>query len=386
MTQGRRYVEPGRLRDPETGKWNGKEVLHYTRGWLAVLVALAVVVGGVWFGGTKAWEFWMDFRTQEDYIGDVGVEDVNVRIPLGSSPSQIGALLEEEDVVKSADTFVREARNRAEDYAKLQAGTFAMRTQISSAAALDRLLDPKNVIRNMIQFKEGRRLSQHVATMADVTGLPAEEFQAVLDNPVDLGLPEWRGENSAEGFLFPETYELPDEVTPTSVIKLATNHFNKVAGELDFVNAANASPAGDPYQALIMASLVEREANRQEDRLKAARVFYNRIEKGMMLESDATVAYANNITGRVTTLPEERKIDSPYNTYLPANAGKLPPGPLTSPSKAAMDAALHPAEGDWLFFVVVDLDSGETVFSHTYDEHLRAVQQFRDFCKRSDKC
>lgn len=387
MTQGRRYVEPGRLRDPETGKWNGKEILHYARGWLAVLVALAVVGGGVWYGGTKAWEWWTDFRTQEDYIGDSGVEDVTVRIPRGSSMAQIGSALVEEDVIRSADTFVREARNRPdEEQKRVQSGTFRMRTQISAAAAFDRLLDPNNVVRNMIQFKEGQRLSQQVALMADVTGLPAEDFQAVLDNPVDLGLPEWRGENGAEGFLFPDTYELPEDVNPTSVIRLATTHFSKVADELDFVNAANASPAGDPYQALIMASLIEREANTDEDRRKAARVFYNRMEQGRMLESDATVAYANNITGRVTTTPEERQIDSPYNTYLPANAGKLPPGPLTSPSRAAMEAALHPEEGNWLFFVVVDLDTGETVFSDTYEQHLQAVKRWQDFCKTSPKC
>lgn len=387
MTQGRRYVEPGRLRDPETGEWNVKELLHYLRGWLAVLVALAIVAGGVWYGGTKAWEWWMDLRTQDDYIGEVGVEDVTVRIPQGSSMAQIGKALVEDDVIKSADTFVREARNRPdEEQKRVQSGTFKMRTQISAEAAFNRLLDPNNVVRNMIQFKEGQRLSQRVAAMADVTGLPAEEFQAVLDNPVDLALPEWRGENGAEGFLFPETYELPEEVSPTGVIRLATTHFNKVAADLDWVNASLASPAEDPYQALIMASLVEREANSQEDRRKAARVFYNRMAQGMMLESDATVAYANNITGRVTTTPEERKIDSPYNTYLPANAGKLPPGPLTSPSKAAMEAAINPEEGNWLFFVVVDLDTGETVFSDTYDQHLQAVERFREFCRGSDKC
>ena len=84
--------------------------------------------------------------------------------------------------------------------------------------------------------------------------------------------------------------------------------------------------------------------------------------------------------------PEERKLDSPYNTYLDKNAGKLPPTPISSPSEDAMQAAVAPADGNWLFFVVVNLDTGETVFSDTYDQHLKAVAQFQEFCKTSDKC
>lgn len=378
MTERRRRVEPGRLRDPDTGEWNRKEVWHYLRGWVAVAVALAVVFGGVWFVGTRAWNAWMEFRTAENYVGE-GVDEVQVRIPSGSTMRQIGDLLEESDVIRDADTFVRVANARAEDAARVQAGTYAMLTQLPAEAAFDRLLDPNNVVRNMIQFREGQRLTEQVALMAENTGIPAEEFTDVVTNRVgELGLPDWAPDNNAEGFLFPDTYELPENVDALSVTRLATTHFSSVANELDFANQAAASPAGDPYTALVMASLLEREANRQDDRYRVARVFYNRLAQGMPLQSDASVAYANNVTGRVFTTQAERDIDSPYNTYRYPG---LPPGPVTSPSRDAMEAAVHPAEGNWLYFVVVNLDTGETEFNDTFQGHEASVAKLQQWCQ-----
>lgn len=382
---GRRFTEPDRMRDPETGEWNHREIWHHTKGWAAVVVALVVVVGGLWFGGAKLWNAWIDYRTQEDYIGAEGVADVEVMIPRGSNMSQVGQILEEADVVKSADTFQRYAATRPDDVARLQAGRYTMRTQISARAAFERLLDPKNVVRTMMQIREGLRLSESIELMSAASKLPVSEFEEALKTPSNLGLPDW-AEGGAEGFLFPDTYELPDNPTATGVIKLTTNQFAHVTESMDFANRAQQSPAGGPYQALIMASLVEREAAHDEDRAKVARVFYNRLAAGMPLQSDATVVYANNITGRVTTTADERRIDSPYNTYLDKNAGKLPPGPISSPARSALEATLSPAEGNWLYFVTVNLDTGETVFNADYEGHLKAVQRFQDYCKTSDKC
>lgn len=382
MSQPRRARQRDHLRDPETGRWDMPEVRHRAKGWLAVLVALAVVVGGGWFVGTKAWDAFMDFRTKEDYLGADGMGDTEVTIASGSTMAQIANVLEEADVIKSGDTFRQYARSRPEEAAKIQAGTYTMRTQISAQAAFDRLIDPSNLVRNMMRVPEGLRLSESLAQIAERAKIPQEELQAVIDNPGELGLPDWAGGNP-EGFLYPETYEIGTDPTALSVLQIPIAHFLKVTGEMDFVARAEASPAGNPYQALIMASLVEREASRDEDRLKVARVFYNRMEKGMMMESDATVAYANGITGRVTTTAEERRIDSPYNLYLPANAGKLMPSPITSPARSALEAAINPAEGDWLFFVVVDLDTGETEFNATYEDHLVSVRKWQAWCEAS---
>ncbi len=384
MTEPRRYREPGRLRDPETGKWDVGEVMHSARGWLAVIVALAVVGGGTWFVGNKVWDVWIDFRTQEDYIG-TGVADLQVTIPKGSTMAQIGQLFQDADVVKSAKTFQRYASTRPEEAAKVQAGKYKMRTELPAKAAFERLLDQANIVRTMMRLPEGQRLTEQVAAMASGSKVPAADFEAALAKPAELGLPAWANAKP-EGFFFPDTYEVPENPTALGVLKLATARFNDVTTQMDFVNRAMASPSADPYRALVMASLLEREANREEDRLKVARVFYNRLAKGMPLQSDATVAYANNITGRVWTTEAERALDSPYNTYLVKNAGKLPPGPVSSPSRAAMDAALNPAEGDWLYFVPINLDTGETEFNTTLEGHNVSLAKLQNWCKTSDKC
>ncbi len=379
----RRAREP-RLRDPETGEWDVAEVKHRTKGWVAVVLALVIVFGGIWFVGGKAWDAWMSFRTKDDYIG-AGVDPIQVEIPRGATMTAVGKLLEEKDVVKSADSFRRYAQSRPDESSRVQAGRYNMKTQMSVIAAFDALLDSNNLVRNTMQLREGQRTSEQLAAMAAATKLPVEEFQAIAKSPGNLGLPTWANGN-VDGFLFPDTYELGSTPTAEGTMKMTVGNFNNVLERNDWVTQATNSPAKDPHSALVMASLVEREATTTEDRQKVARVFYNRLAKGQALQSDATVAYANNITGRVTTTPEERKLDSPYNTYLDKNAGKLPPTPISSPSEDAMQAAVAPADGNWLFFVVVNLDTGETVFSDTYDQHLKAVAQFQEFCKTSDKC
>ena len=379
----RRAREP-RLRDPETGEWDVAEVKHRTKGWVAVVLALVIVFGGIWFVGGKAWDAWMSFRTKDDYIG-AGVDPIQVEIPRGATMTAVGKLLEEKDVVKSADSFRRYAQSRPDESSRVQAGRYNMKTQMSVIAAFDALLDSNNLVRNTMQLREGQRTSEQLAAMAAATKLPVEEFQAIAKAPGNLGLPTWANGN-VDGFLFPDTYELGSTPTAEGTMKMTVDNFNNVLERNDWGTQATNSPAKDPHSALVMASLVEREATTTEDRQKVARVFYNRLAKGQALQSDATVAYANNITGRVTTTPEERKLDSPYNTYLDKNAGKLPPTPISSPSEDAMQAAVAPADGNWLFFVVVNLDTGETVFSDTYDQHLKAVAQFQEFCKTSDKC
>lgn len=379
----RRAREP-RLRDPETGEWDVAEVKHRTKGWVAVVLALVIVFGGIWFVGGKAWDAWMSFRTKDDYIG-AGVDPIQVEIPRGATMTAVGKLLEEKDVVKSADSFRRYAQSRPDESSRVQAGRYNMKTQMSVIAAFDALLDSNNLVRNTMQLREGQRTSEQLAAMAAATKLPVEEFQAIAKAPGNLGLPTWANGN-VDGFLFPDTYELGSTPTAEGTMKITVDNFNNVLERNDWVTQATNSPAKDPHSALVMASLVEREATTTEDRQKVARVFYNRLAKGQALQSDATVAYANNITGRVTTTLEERKLDSPYNTYLDKNAGKLPPTPISSPSEDAMQAAVAPADGNWLFFVVVNLDTGETVFSDTYDQHLKAVAQFQEFCKTSDKC
>lgn len=369
---------PGEIKDPETGKVDLKEVWYKVRSAFAVLLSLAVFVGGGWFIYSKAQAAWMDFRTAEDYIGE-GVAPVEVTIPAGSTTTQIASILVQADVVKTAKAFTREAAANP-DSAKIQAGRYNLRTQLPAKVALAMLLDPKNQVHNRMTLREGLRLEQAVTTMSKASGLPAKDFTKALKDWKKLGLPNW-AERGAEGFLFPDTYELADKPTTKTILKSITDRFNQIANGLDFETGAE-TLGYSPYEVLVMASIIEKEAGpREEDRAKIARVFYNRLEQGMQLQSDATVAYANNVTGRVSTTAAERKLKSPYNTYYVKG---LPIGPIASPSKASMDAALHPADGDWLYFAVVNLDTGETEFNVDKAGHDATVAKWQAWCAKSD--
>ena len=365
------------LRDPETGRLLPKEAWYRVRGAVAVLLSLAVLLGGGWFVYSKVNDAWIAYRTVEDYIDPEGAADVVVEIPQGASTNAIAEILLSSDVIKTAKAFQSVAASDP-NVRKIQYGLYKLRTQIPAKTALQMLLDPANQIKNQFQIREGQRFSEVLTGLAESTKVSEKEFRAALKDRKQFGLPSWIGPSN-EGFIFPDTYNLPLKPTAVSVLKLPINQFIKTTDDLAFEDRAKAL-GYKPYDVLIVASIVEREVFRSEDRAKVARVFYNRVKKGMKLESDATVAYANKITGRVFTTPKERGIKSPYNTYKYKG---LPPGPITAPAKAAMDAALNPDDGNWLFFVPINLDTGETVFSATFAEHQKAVAQLQAWCLAS---
>jgi len=373
---------PDQVRDPESGKVNQKELWYKIRSGLAVTLSLVVLLGGGFFIFSKAQAAWMDFRTAEDYVGEGG-EAVVVVIPKGATVSKIGEILVEADVVKSTKAFTKAAQAST---ASIQAGQYNLRKQLPAETALSMLLDKANLVRNWLTLKEGRTIDQQISVMAKASGVPAADFKKAYKDWKSLELPTW-AKNGLEGFLFPETYQLPDKPTATSVINLATEHFSAVAESTSLLQSADQLGLS-PYELVVLASIVEKEAGPNEgDRAKIARVFLNRLDKGMKLQSDATVAYANGITGRVFTTEAERQLDSKWNTYLYKG---LPKGPITSPSKKSLEAAGNPAAGDWLFFTVVNLDTGETLFANTASEHQANTQKLQQWCMASqanrDKC
>ncbi|MFT4226177.1 endolytic transglycosylase MltG [Micropruina sp.] len=366
------------LRDPETGRWVPKEVWYRVRGAIAVVLSLTVLIGGGWFVYSKVHDAWIGYRTTEDYIDPAGVADVVVEIPQGSSINKIADILLAADVVRTGKAFERAAGSDP-NARKIQYGLYKMRTQIPAKTALQMLLDPANQIKNQYQIREGLRLSDVITALAASTKVPEKDLQAALKNRKQFDLPSWVGKSN-EGFIFPDTYNLPLKPTAQSVLKAPINEFKKTVQDLAFEERANAL-GYKPYDVLIMASIIEREVFRDEDRAKVARVFYNRLAKGMKLQSDATVAYSINKTGTIWTSDADRKKNkSPYNTY--EHKG-LPPGPITAPAKKAMEAALNPADGKWLYFVPINLDTGETVFSETLAEHNAATAKLKQWCLAS---
>lgn len=347
------------------------------RGWIAVLVSLVIVVGGAVVGWVFARDAVRGWFEVADYPGPGGAEVV-VTIPKGASLTRIGELLAEADVVASGATFVKEAAGVPEA-STIQAGSFRLPTRIPARTAIDLLLDPANAERNTFMLREGGWLVDHVEAMATASGLPASSFEELLADPEPLGLPEWAGGNP-EGVLFPDTYELPSPVDAAAMIQLATARFNQVTESLNFTQGAQEQSV-TPLEALTVASIVEREVARAEDRPRVARVIYNRLAEDMPLQMDSTVHFATGTRGSVWTSDDDRGDDSPYNTYKHKG---LPPGPISSPGEAALASAIDPAEGDWLYFVAVNLDTGETKFSSSYAEHEAAVEELQAWCRASE--
>ena len=301
----------------------------------------------------------------DDYEGE-GTEPVSVEILPGTSVTQIANQLVEEDVIKSSRPFIREVEERE---VSLLAQTYSLRKQMSAAAAVEAMVNPEAA--PQVVIPEGFALPQIEARMIE-SGMAEDEVVAALEDrtPSDYGLDV--DAPSLEGYLFPATYDLNPGTTAEDVVQMMvdrTEHELTDAGiDLDEAN-----------EILTLASLVEIESPADEEvRRKVARVFLNRTgddsETNGLLQSDATIAYIHGARDDLTTTAEERADDNPYNTYMHPG---LPPGPINSPGRSAVDAAMDPADGDWQFFVAVDPSTGETKFANTYDKHLENVEEYR---------
>jgi len=346
-------------------------------GCLAVLLALAVVVGGLWFGLSKGVEMIRDqFADPADYSGP-GNGRVVFEVEEGDSISEMGRGLKEEGVVASVQAFINAAQ--AEPRATgIQVGFYRMQKRLPASDALDVLIDPENILRNTVTIPEGLTVEDILAILAKETDFSVAQYQKVLDNPARLGLPDY-AEGEAEGYLFPSTYDFGPQETPTTVLAAMVDRWQQSADEAGLEQRAE-ELGYTPHELMTVASLVEAEAAREEDRGKVARVIYNRLtgdETDGLLQIDATVNYAaDNDLGAVPTT-EDLEIDSPYNTYQEPG---LPPGPIEAPGDAAIAAAADPTKGDWYYYVTVNLRTGETKFAETYDEFLTYKNELREYC------
>lgn len=366
--------------DPEHKPSAGREIAHRIKGYLAVLLAAAVLIFGVYFVWNKTTEFITTFGQVPDYPGPGG-DAVTVVVPEGSSLDQIGGTLQEADVIKSTQAWEKVV-DREPRANTIQAGRYRMKLQMKAVDALKLLVNPGDSrVRSQFQVKEGLRLSEQVDALVKSTKIGKKDFEAALKKPKELGLPSY-AKNNPEGVLFPETYELVESASAKSVLKQMTAQYAKVARDLN-LNERAKKLGKSPYEVLIVASILDKEVRRAEDRPKAARVIYNRLAKKWNLGLDSTVLYAVNSKSAVTT-PEQRESKSPYNTY---KVKGLPPGPISAPGKAAIEAALAPADGPWMYFVTINLDTGETKFVTTKAEFDKIVGEFRAWCQaNTGKC
>ena len=362
------------------GEWTWRKIGYHGRSAFAVLLSLAVLIGGGWFAYDKVNSAYIAYRTTDDYLGP-GEKDVLVTIPRGASLNEMGDLLIDADVIKSLKTF-RSVAAATPGTNTIQAGKYKLKTKMSAAQALAVLMDPKNIQRTTVTIPEGWDLSLTLPRLTKATGITNAQFMKVIEKPTALGLPKYAN-NNPEGFLFPETYEVDDKPTATAMLKQMVDQFNSVANSLKLATAARNVDLS-PYEVVIMASLIEGEVHTDKYRRDVAQVLMNRIENDMPLQLDSTVHYAVGKTGSVFTSDADRAVDSPFNTY---KVKGLPPSPINSPGKASLSAVLKPTTGDLLYFTTVNLETGETLFASTLDEHNRNVVKLQSWCAANEgKC
>ncbi len=361
---GAPVLEPPPQRPGPPRRWDPRRRQNGLACGLSALMLAALAGGALLFGarllggdGPSA---------PADFEGG-GTGAVQVSVPQGASLTRIGQLLVESDVLAGTKAFTAAAAASGD---RIQPGTYALRHRMSAAAALLVLGNPANA--NGLTVPEGWRATQVYAAIDQRLKLPAGTAQQTAEQHRDeLGLPGYAG-GDPEGLLFPSTYSVTKESTALAMLQRMT----KQAGiELAADNLGETSDTNGltAYQVLVLASLVQGEADNPDDMAKVARVICNRLAKGMPLQLDSTINYALGRSTLHTTVTDTR-LDSPFNTYLHSG---LPPTPIDSPGHDALGAALNPAPGDWLYFVTVR--PGDTRFTDSEEQQRKNVEEFNAY-------
>jgi UPF0755 protein len=329
---------------------------------LAVLFVLGLVGAlgaGAWYGGQRVLSA---FAEAPDYPGP-GSGEVVVQIEPGQTAAAVATTLRENDVIASRSAFL-EVANPDPRASSLQPGFYRLLRQMRAADAFELLLDPASRVLGRVTVPEGYTVDQTVEALAKGTEIPLEEYRSALADPASWGLPEY-ADGNPEGFLFPATYDVEPDMTAVDVLRMMTTRFQQAVDALGL--EARAAELGiTPYQAVIVGSLIERESRVDEELPKVSRVVYNRLEDGIPLGIDAAVLYGLGRTSGGLTASDLAK-DTPYENRRRAG---LPPTPIASPGEAALAAALQPADGPWLYYVLADRE-GRHLFTDDYDEFLR---------------
>jgi len=363
----------------------GRRKRRRVSGCIPVLLVLAVIGALLYFGAVWGKGFVEDhFGDPEDFSGP-GKGSVTFQVEQGDSIGEMGRNLEDAGVVASAEAFT-DAASSNPDATGIQAGFYALKKEMKASDVVAILVDPSQIVTTQITFPEGLRVVDIVDLLVENTDFSRAQYMKVLESPEKLGLPDYAGGNP-EGYLFPSTYGFGPDQTPATMLRAMVDRWRQAADDADLEGAAQRL-GYTPQELMTVASLVEAEG-RGDDMPKIARVIYNRIENpgtnGTIgrLQLDATVNYAHGRDLGARTSSEDRQIDSPYNTYAVAG---LPPTPIEAPGDAALQAAVNPAEGDWYYYVTVNLKTGETKFAVTPEEHDQNVAELNEYCETSEAC
>ena len=327
-------------------------------GFVLFIILIGVIGAGAWLYTT----------VDHPYKGYAEAETF-VEIPQGAGPASIGRRLVEAGVVRSRSSF-RLALWLSRAGRRLQAGEYRFDHPMSPRQVIDKIARGDVYVR-AITFPEGLTVKQ-MAALYETRGFGStQDFIAASRNialisGLDPEAPD------LEGYLFPDTYTLPRKATAAQLVTRMVASFEKALTP-EIRQQALARGMG-VRQLVTLASIVEKETGKPEERPLVAAVYSNRLRIGMPLQCDPTVIYAldrmGHYNGNLTRA--DLQLDSPYNTYRHAG---LPPGPIASPGRASLAAAAAPADASYLYFV--SRNDGSHVFASTLDEHNRNVQEFQ---------
>jgi uncharacterized YceG family protein len=334
------------------------------RGRAAGMIALIIVVvvlGGL---GLTGYHFYSEYKSRHASYTGSGFGTVDVTVPPGATAVSMSQVLVSKGVIASADPFVSYV-DTSKNPTGLQPGEFKLHMHMGNPQAWAMLTDAKNRISSTVTIPDGLRVSKILPLLAKKSHIPLSEFQTAIKETSKLGLPSWANGNP-EGFLYPATYDVvPGSTTALDILTNAVRQFNVEIGQVNLAATAQKDQFTE-LQVITEASLLEGEVG-PKYYADVARTIDNRLKIGMKLQLDSTVAY---VTGHYTysLSAKDRATPSPYNTFLHAD---LPPGPINSPSLAAIKAVLHPASSsnDWTYFITVN-KSGLTEFTNSYTQFV----------------
>ena len=318
----------------------------------AALVLLLLLAGASWL----AYELFRPYRGFESAVF--------VDFQRGTGTRQIAAQLADAGVIPHAWQFLLV---RALERGRiLQAGEYRFEKPASPFQVFDRIARG-DVFYYELLIPEGKNIFEIAAAAADLGLFPAAKFLIAARDPASVKDLDPRAP-SLEGYLFPSTYRVDRHITPEALCRMMTTRFREVWRSL--------GAAAGVHETVTLASLIEKEAGVAADRRRIASVFANRLRIGMKLDCDPTTIYAALLDSRYRGVIHQSDLasENPYNTYRHAG---LPPGPIANPGREALDAALHPAETDSLYFVLRADGSGAHTFSSTMAAHEAAIAQYR---------
>ena len=329
---------------------------------VVLLIVLAALATGAWAARRQY------LRLEAPYRGFAGVEQF-VDLPSGTGPNAIGRLLVEAGVVCDMTTW-RLAVWRSGEATSLKAGEYRFADAMTPGDVV-RTIARGDVYLKSITFREGLTIRQMARVFEDAGFGPAPAFLAAAGNAVLVSGFD-PAARTLEGYLFPDTYLMPRRSSAADLVRRMVSRFESVMTE-DRRQAA-AARGLSVREAVTMASLVEKETAKPDERPLVSAVYHNRLTRRMGLQCDPTVIYALELRGRFNgnLTRADLRTDSPYNTYRYAG---LPPGPIAAPGLASLEAAVRPAAVAFLFFV--SRNDGTHAFASTLGDHNRNVLKYQ---------